>query len=261
MFLLFIVLFIGCYGLYKLINDNNNEIKRKQKAIRNGEKYYYDRNGFATDVDTDVAHHTKRLQPTGPGKNPWIKGDVVDINPYTGKIMRNFTQEIRDVRNAEAAKRKQQAIENGDRFYVCAIAYNWDNSVALNAARFDGYAKNELPHAHAMFEEVATGRKYFIAKFECGVYVLWDVKEKRFTTILDKELIPQKNLIELEACINYVTDSSYYDDKYAPFKWVSEIEDIEYKEIQNYVYAGDDGLWAIRCKTKEMIRKERMGVL
>lgn len=206
MWLLVVIIFMACSGVYKLLRDQHIENKRRDEAIREGRDYYFDRNWYMTDVNTNISYYLKS-DYSKDSKRMDHKGDCYVINAYTGQVMRNITQELRDKYNAEAEVRKQEAIKSGERYYICEYPQKWDGGGQLYK-RFMEYKHEEIPCAPAMFMDLETGKRYLI----CQIYYdehkrdfkypihrfigmgMWDVEEKKFVKLYDEENISENNI-------------------------------------------------------------------
>ena len=241
MWLLVVIIFVAISGLYKLISDLHTEHKRRDEAIRNGEKYYFDRNWNKTDVETGISYYYKSWD-SKDSKRPDKKGDMYMVNAYTGKVMRNMTQELRDRLAAEAQQRKEAAIAAGEKYYVCEYPSKWDGGGTMYD-RFMNYKYREIPEAPAMFEDIETNERFLI----CGIYPyeydkwmkkydysnnligmgMWNVRERKFTRMYDEEDMPEANKMECKRITDGYNKGGMGNDvcfKTRHLRWVDTLE-------------------------------------
>lgn len=105
--LLFGLLHIGC-STAKGISDYHEEYESKRRAIKNGRDFYTDRNNNTVHVKDDQPYFVKRNEV----------GDVVEVNPYTGKTIRNISNENRIIQRNAKAHLIKNAKDNNERFVI-----------------------------------------------------------------------------------------------------------------------------------------------
>lgn len=116
--------------VYKIIYDINrvNTAKdRKKRAIENGIGCYTDSNGYTVHTDTGQPFMYSHF---ATGK---YTKDVYEINPATGKIVRNVSE---DCRRELDNKRRQEAIAKGEEYYRFEESWNRHNSDVIQGYRY-----------------------------------------------------------------------------------------------------------------------------
>lgn len=100
-----VIIFIGARIVSSII-ERKSELDWRNKARKNGDPIWVDRYG--------TTHHTENDKPF-MYTTDYKTGDVVERNPYNGKIYRNVSRENRKKLEEE---RKNEAIKNGCRLYA-----------------------------------------------------------------------------------------------------------------------------------------------
>ena len=162
-----ICLAIICY-FGKLISDYRSERYKRKRAIEKGNDFYVDRNGFRIKIspDGDYPSEITRDVHYVAGKGI-VEGDVVERNPYTGRVIRNLSQEKRNKETKQHEASRAAAIKNGEKYYI--------------------YNKCPLEYC-----DVDTGDVFVITSHREG-QLMWNVNTEKYERIVDEEKLPQIN--------------------------------------------------------------------
>ena len=196
MFAFFMIMIIGCVGLYRLVNDWNGERKRKNKAINEGCSFYTDRNNQFVDVKTDVPYrYDGATIHLVNGK--WAYRDFVKEQAYTGKVIRNLTQEKRDETRKARAEAKAEAIKNGDQYYLYEKKSEWPGHCGRMFEMQLSDSHMEVPYVDYMWADVNTDTRYFVYRLMFDVNVLLNADTGKLEIIVDEDKYDDKKLAEI----------------------------------------------------------------
>lgn len=154
-FALFMIFIVGGTRLVAMFSERSDEVRRRKKALREGEKFYHDRYGTLHYADTDEPYQLYHDYKTG---------DTYEINPYTFEKRKNVSLERRQI--TEEIERKK-AIAKGRRLYP-----------------FEGtgyYQQHDEPREikGVRFKDMKTGEIY-VRREACGIYFYLNLKTGLF---------------------------------------------------------------------------------
>ena len=123
MYLIISLIVAFIVGFRKIYNDWSWEKKSREWAAKEGRDSYLDRNGYSTSVKTNVSY---KIKCEKIGKDEFgndVYGDILRINPYTGTVIQNITEDMRKIREIQRKKWKEEAIKNGQKYYLYDIQF------------------------------------------------------------------------------------------------------------------------------------------
>lgn len=122
MFLLFMIVLWCSVFLYAQIKDRSLEIGSKKEAVKEGVKegvdFYLDRRCIPVDVKTDTPYRVVRESSKMIPGVEYLRGDLVKVHTYTGKVVENLSQQKRDQLIAKRSMAKQDAVLSGKQYYL-----------------------------------------------------------------------------------------------------------------------------------------------
>lgn len=198
---IFFVFFVICC-LVKAIQPMKKEMKNYKKALKNGDDYFINRDGYRTDTKYGVSYNYKYLW-TDDNK----VGDYVKYNPYNGHILENVSERLRGEFEEESRK---MAIERSLRFYPFESKKNEPHDYDINIYEASYYKDH-------MYDSNVVGCRYRDIKTD-RICVVRDLNGLRF--ILDVDtlkpigFIPEKD-----------GNGNYYYSFYIPEKGRVKLDD------------------------------------
>ena len=178
MFVLFMLVLWSSVYLYAQIKDRSLEIKSKKDAIARGADFYLDRRCIPVDVKTGtpylVVHESCKKIPGGG----YVRGDLVKVHAYTGKVIENLSQQKRDQLAAKRSIAKRDAVLNGEQYYVYEEPQGYP-------CRYYSDPTRRLPAAPLIYGDVDTDERFFVYSlffYRHGdpmyVNVLWNIDKQ-----------------------------------------------------------------------------------
>lgn len=215
MFIFIMIIVCACVGLYNLFINFYDEKENKRKAINNNQSYYINRYNQTVDVNTDVPYTYKSVRTKPNYATQKVEyTDYVKVSALTGSVIENYTQE-QMIKNAEKrAKAKQEAINNGEHYYIYDFRQKWPG--IQNKKLFEMQLKDArtiFPNAKYIWADVITEKKYFVAELtefykKIKAHVLVGVTDKSDTIILDYDLYTPD---ELDSIKNLMRKDNWYE--------------------------------------------------
>ena len=208
MFLFFMILISLCVGFYNLLKDWKSDKDSKERAIKNGKSWYVDRYNNYVDVNTDVPYrYDSHLEFNGEG---YRKTDMVKRHAYSGKVIQNLTQDVRDKAKAEREVAKRNAIAAGEDYYVYDIPRYYPGEGSKVYDFMVGWLKHGVtPLSNIMWADVNTDERFFCKKIYCykdgeSVYanIMWSLDSGRIERIVDEEFYTEEELSLLRQYID-----------------------------------------------------------
>lgn len=137
--------------------QDNIAIYNRRKAVENGNEYYYTSTGLKVRTDTNKPFVYER------------KGDsFLEVNPYTGEVYRNITEE----RNKKCAKEEYAAaVKEGRRLYAVDIT--------PGVRKSDGFMGTR-------YRDMISGNEYYVYIMPHGGIFLLDPKTEYAYDVLDQ---------------------------------------------------------------------------
>lgn len=117
-------------GIASIIETESTIQKNKQEAKEKGWDSYLDHKGYLHHIDTDIPYRYER---------DFFSGDTYEVNPYSGKRLRNVSE---DYRNKNAKLARELAMRDGRRFYQYEKDNDHHKDDLLNGIR--GYRYRDL---------------------------------------------------------------------------------------------------------------------
>jgi len=209
MFAFFMITIGACVGLWNLLKAWNKERQSRERAIREGRSFYTDRNNQYVDVETDVPYrYTGGDLTLCNGK--WAYTDLVKVQAYTGKVIKNLTLEKRQKIWAERAAAKEEAIKNGEQYYLYEkCSHDWPGH--SNCARmyecqlYDAHLR--MPLADTMWADVNTDERYFVYRL-APVNVLLNISTGQLEKIVDEEKYDPELIERIKKRMAYQNESN-----------------------------------------------------
>lgn len=162
MFGIYFLILVIIIKLIRSIEPNWKEYKRIDRAEKNGETTYRNKDGYTTDLKTGQSYDWRYEHFLGENGH----GDYLKVDPYNGKVIENITETCRK-------KYEQLAIEyarkNGYRYYI--YEYDWDKgrgNVRNDSEFYSGYAKehkNDKIRGYR-YKDIQTGEIYILREYE-----------------------------------------------------------------------------------------------
>ena len=198
MFVLFMLVLWSSVYLYAQIKDRSLEIKSKKDAIARGADFYLDRRCIPVDVKTGVpylvVHENGKMIP-GVG---YVRGDLVKVHAYTGKVIENLSQQKRDQLAAKRSIAKRDAVLSGEQYYVYEEPQGYPCRYYSDPAR-------RLPAAPLMYGDVDTDERFFVYSlffYRKGnpmyVNVLWSIDKQLLCRIIDIDQDTDSEIVEIQ---------------------------------------------------------------
>lgn len=207
MFAFFMIVICGCVGLYRLIEGWNYDRKRRNDALKNGRSYYTDRYNHFVDAKTNVPYrYTGGSIELKNGK--WVHSDLVKVQAYTGKPIRNLTEEKRERIHKERAAAKAEAIKNGEQYYLYErVSWDWPGHSNCDRLYECQLADTHMrmPLADTMWADVNTDTRYFIYNLG-GINVLLNIETGQLEKIVDEEKYSEERIEGVKNRINQINE-------------------------------------------------------
>ena len=190
MFAFFMAALLLTVSFLKLVKDFVREKQNRNYAIKKGDDTWYDRNNVAVDVKTNIPYRIEQRWVNNRGEKP-RKGDLVKVNAYTGKEIHNYTQDKRNQIISNRVNEKENAIKNGEKYYIYEAPQRWHGLSDTPHYECDPYKK--LPKSPYMWADINTNEKFFVwagctqGKVSIPFNAMWNIATKRLERIVDQE--------------------------------------------------------------------------
>ena len=237
MFLLMMIVIFSIVWFASQVDALRREKRSKRWAQQDGRSWYHDRNGQMVDTKTDVPYRYSQ-QYTYSKELGWHYDDLKMVQAYSGKTIRNISDERRQRKEYLRALWRAEAEQKGDMYY----RYDLPDESMTAFYGYTEYRRGYLPKTNAIFAHRYTGKKYAIFG-RSGFNFLWSVDTKRLEGIVDEDKLSPEELEKARACMDecnklYSSGCSLWESGTSSTQWAWNLHRDEplsaYKDLRKY---------------------------